>query len=183
MAIFLFLLVSMLLVGGLIAALIGISDEILYSFLSGLGAVAPFAFIISFIYACRRERPAWYLAILAFMAILPCVLLVFVVFAAPPEGIFILYPNIDTRFAPGYSEETFNNIPIGMSESEVLNLLREPLVVAELNPDWRIKEEPDTVWSYTGDGASRWGDFAWRGRAVYFRDGKVVRKLATWHFD
>ena len=58
----------------------------------------------------------------------------------------------------------------------------EPLNVHTLSPDGRAyvpvpagasRDVGAVRYSYTGDGRCPWGDFAWHGREVWFRDGVV----------
>lgn len=82
------------------------------------------------------------------------------------EEYFPLYPAIDTNFASGFSETAFGNVEIGMGEEEVRTMLGEPL--------WTQKSKDGTIkWWYSGDGKSRWGDFAWLGRSLMIKDGTV----------
>src|SRR5262245_14258904 len=47
-----------------------------------------------------------------------------------------------TRYAPGYSDFAFNRVRLGMSRSEVLDILGEPL---ERYAPW----QPDFAWRYS----------------------------------
>jgi outer membrane protein assembly factor BamE (lipoprotein component of BamABCDE complex) len=90
------------------------------------------------------------------------------------ESYFFLYPSIDTRFAPGYSEGGFERVKVGMTKAEVLSLLGPPF-------------DPGTVgqssWHYTQDGKCFWADWAWLDRTVVFRDERVVEKIARIYYD
>lgn len=82
------------------------------------------------------------------------------------ENYFFLAPAIDTRFAPGYSEQAFQAIQPGMTQAQVIELLGPPLNANPLR---------DQSWSYSEDGAFGLWDFAWLGRSVSFDEqGKVL---------
>ena len=94
------------------------------------------------------------------------------------ESRSILWPTIDTRFAPGFSERAFAKVAIGMSEEEVRRLLGPPLGIS------RYSHYPTmATWCYSGDGACPWGDFAWTYHAVTFREGKVAEITRRWYYD
>jgi outer membrane protein assembly factor BamE (lipoprotein component of BamABCDE complex) len=80
----------------------------------------------------------------------------------------VFYPGIDTRYAPGYSESAFSLVTTGMTTEAVEQKLGAPLHT-DTNRDGTIR------WCYTEDGKCWWGDFAWLGREVTFRDGRVVQ--------
>jgi outer membrane protein assembly factor BamE (lipoprotein component of BamABCDE complex) len=88
------------------------------------------------------------------------------------ESYCVIYPSIDTRYAPGFSEPKFAQVKIGMTREEVLKLLGPPLGATSSNR-----------WSYTQDGKCRWADWAWLGREVIFRDDHVVEKVARVWYD
>jgi len=97
---------------------------------------------------------------------------------APPEGIFLFNPGIDTRYAPGFSEQAFAQVRVGMPEIEVRQLLGEPLSAFPGHD-----REYDYILSYTGDGACSWGDFAWKHRWVKIREGRVQGVDRGWSYD
>lgn len=83
------------------------------------------------------------------------------------------WPGIDTRFAPGYSESAFDSLTVGMRADDVQKKLGPPLFI-HTNRDGEIQ------WGYTADGKCIVGerklaDFAWLGREITFRDGRVVQ--------
>lgn len=87
-------------------------------------------------------------------------------FWAGPEGYFILYPAIDTRFAPGYSEANFRKVQPGMSKDEVLQLLGQP-----------FNDVAHQAWIYSEDGAFPFWDFAWLARGINFdSEGRVIER-------
>ena len=83
------------------------------------------------------------------------------------ESYCFLYPSIDTYYAPRYSEHAFGQVTTGMTFQAVEKLLGSPLH-GHTNKDASVR------WCYTGDGKSVWGDWAWFGREVIFRDDCVV---------
>ena len=86
------------------------------------------------------------------------------------ERYFPPWPDVDTRFAPGYSEAGFDALAAGMTRDEVVARLGPPLRRFPVRQTSYQSARPSTVegWSYSGDGACSWGDFAWLGREVYF---------------
>lgn len=92
---------------------------------------------------------------------------------AGPEGYFLLYPAIDTRFAAGYSEANFRKVQPGMSKDEVLALLGPPL-----------NDVSHQGWSYSEDGAFPFWDFAWLARGVNFdSEGRVIERTEMIAYD
>lgn len=108
----------------------------------------------------RKLRGA--LLVLGVLAILSLLLL------ASTEEYFFLYPAIDTRFAPGYSEAEFHNIQAGMTKEDVLQRLGPPLNTIE-----------EQSWIYSEDNAFPLWDFAWLGRAVQFNAGGEVTHVSA----
>jgi outer membrane protein assembly factor BamE (lipoprotein component of BamABCDE complex) len=97
------------------------------------------------------------------------------------ESYCFFYPGIDTRYAPGYSESAFSQVTTGMTTEAVQGLVGTPLGKAT---------DSDGVerWLYTTDGKCSigswyWADFAWLGRAVLFRDGRVVEVVKRIYYD
>lgn len=88
---------------------------------------------------------------------------------AQTEAYCFFYPSIDTRFAPGYSEQAFSQIKTGMTIQAVQQQLGQPLHVQQ-----HAKGE---LWSYTQDGKCTWGDWAWLCRQVDFHEGRVVEVI------
>jgi hypothetical protein len=108
----------------------------------------------------------------------------------PPESYFVLYPSIDTEYAPDYTEEKFDEIQIGMSKDEVINMLGEPFIedstknLDGVDLGFRYPDGTTEIWSYTGDGACWFADLAWLGRWVYFdKNGKVTAKNKSIHYN
>ena len=88
----------------------------------------------------------------------------------------LLWPGIDTHYAPGYSEQAFSTIKPGMTRAQVDALMTRPLAITQVSPD--------TVrYHYTSDGKCPWGDFAWKGREVLFKNGVVVEIYRDWYHD
>jgi hypothetical protein len=89
-------------------------------------------------------------------------------------------PGIDTVYAAGFSEARFDDVHPGMSAVEVRRLLGPPLhksaPLYKSYPPRLMTQHSRAVeaWSYTGDGACTWGDFAWLGRYVYFDENGLV---------
>src|SRR4051794_22113378 len=83
------------------------------------------------------------------------------------EAYCFFYPGIDTQYAPGFSESAFSQVTTGMTAQAVRQLLGSPLNVQS----WKDGRE---VWAYTLDGKCKWGDWAWLGRTVKFRNGAVT---------
>ena len=80
-------------------------------------------------------------------------------------------PWIDTHCTPGYSEELFTSISVGMPLSEVESLMPAPLEV------WTNAEGIVSMW-YTRDGKCRFGDFAWQSRTISVTTGIVTEVIA-----
>jgi hypothetical protein len=81
-------------------------------------------------------------------------------------------PTIDTNFAPNYSEERFSLIKQGMTADEVIGLIGEPLKKFP----W---EDNIEIWSYSQDGKSKIGDWAWINIGVLFDTNHRVIKTAS----
>jgi hypothetical protein len=102
------------------------------------------------------------------------------------EGYYRPNPWIDTQTSSEYSEEKFNQIKIGMTKAEVIDILDKPWSVdwKKGGTKWNTKDSLDKVWNFTGDGKFDKGDFAWIGRALYFTDsGEVVEIYRNVHYD
>ena len=111
----------------------------------------------------RRERIAASLSI----GIIGSLFLLLLAFSAI-ESYFPFDPDIDTRFAPGYSEEAFTSLQVGMSKEEVLQRLGPPL-----------SGQASRTWYYSTDGACPWWDFAWLARNVEFDEEGRIAALIT----
>jgi outer membrane protein assembly factor BamE (lipoprotein component of BamABCDE complex) len=94
----------------------------------------------------------------------------------PCENYNYIYPSIDTKFAPGFSEHGFSQITTGMQASVVMQILGAPLYQGPNNDDTE-------TWAYTRDGKCSWGDFAWLGREITFRDGQVILVVKRVYYD
>lgn len=91
------------------------------------------------------------------------------------ESYCYVYPSIDTRYAPGYSERNFAEVRAGMSMDEVITLLGEPY--------HRGAGRNSVRWSYTQDGKCCWADWAWLGREIVFKDGRVIERISRIYYD
>ena len=89
----------------------------------------------------------------------------------------------DTEFAEGYSGREFWSVREGMTAPEVLARIGAPFTRMTAGPVWDIEDgwlgegEEYWTWSHSPHG----GNF--RLRALHFRDGRVVEKVATYHVD
>jgi len=63
---------------------------------------------------------------------------------------FALLLDVRTEYAPGYSEEGFESVRVGLDESTVLKILGEPL------HRWEIESGVVAFYSYGVGGASYW---------------------------
>src|SRR5690349_20171514 len=96
------------------------------------------------------------------------------------ESYCVIWPSIDTRFAPGFSERKFAQVAVGMTAAEVEALVGRPLgthAYPRRTTHPAYKEAGDEVWTFTSDGAAPWGDWAWLSRELIFREGRVVQKV------
>lgn len=91
------------------------------------------------------------------------------------ESYCYVYPSIDTRYASGFSERKFAEIRAGMSMDEVTTLLGEPCHKG-LGRNF-------VRWSYSQDGGCFWADWAWLGREIVFKDGRVVERISRIYYD
>ena len=92
------------------------------------------------------------------------------------EAYCFFYPSIDTQYAPGFSEPGFSQVSTGMTAQTVQQKLGAPLHTykASDGTEW---------WSYTSDGKCKWGDWAWLGRQIIFRDGMVIEVVKRVYYD
>lgn len=91
------------------------------------------------------------------------------------ESYFWPYPSIDTKYAPGFSEGKFRQVKVGMSQDEVFAILGKPLGVQPFSEGTRF--------FYSEDGAAPIGDFAWLGRLIDVKDGKVTKIINQVFYD
>lgn len=82
----------------------------------------------------------------------------------------------DTLYAPGYTDEQFNAIEVGMTEAEVLRRLGPPLD-EPYHP--QAAEDRDTGMRWTRSAH----DSNYKCRVVIFRDGRVSEKHAEFYID
>ena len=108
------------------------------------------------------------------------------------ESRSVLWPWIDTRQAPGYSESAFHTIRVGMTRHQVDALMGPPLwvvTVPQTGGGYQTAAAGDDLdvgvvrYSYTADGRCAWGDFAWFGREVWFMDGIVTEVFSEMYYD
>ena len=92
------------------------------------------------------------------------------------ESYCFFWPTIDTVYADGYSEKAFCKLRVGMSMSEVNQIMCPPL------GSGRDRDGVVRV-GYTRDGGAPFGDFAWFGRSLYVKNGKVIRIVKTTYHD
>ena len=126
------------------------------------------------------------------LAAAPALLFVLFDIGVGAEHKSVLWPWIDTVQAPGYSERSFQTIRVGMTRRQVDALMCKPLTTVTLSPDGRsYVPVPGGAgldvglvrYSYTSDGRCRWGDFAWQGREVWFKDGVVTQVFSDTYDD
>jgi len=93
------------------------------------------------------------------------------------EVVLDLLLTDDTLYAPGYTDDQFNLIEIGMTESEVLRRLGPPI------------DEPyhPQLEGQDWDEGMRWTrsahDSHYKVRVVIFRAGRVAEKFAEFYVD
>ena len=92
------------------------------------------------------------------------------------EGYNFAVPEIDTRFTDRYDEVKFNNIQIEEDTNSVINLIGNPFYKQKLL-------DSVDLWYFTDDGKCQWMDFAWLGRELKIKDGKVVGINKPIHYD
>ena len=123
-----------------------------------------------------------------FQIIIPMLLLIVLVFYFILPILFIesyypFYPHINTQFAKEFKIENFEKVNIGMSKTEVENLLGQPLffsqkTISSLQPD------NSYISVYSSDGKSNWSDNAWESFDIYFDSNYVViGKTRKWWND
>ena len=95
-------------------------------------------------------------------------------------------PSIDTQFTSQYSEKVFDSITPGMTQSNVVALLGEPLFKQPIPQGHYtfLNAETTEEWRFTDDGKCSWADWAWLGRYVYFNGtGAVTETTKVIHYD
>lgn len=108
---------------------------------------------------------------LFFLLVIPAI----VVFAW--IGLMTIYfasPLFETVYAPGFSRGAFNQVTPGMSSSEVLGILGEPLEKNE------TKYSPEIIWYYS---KGKNLDANYFARGIYFRDGRVRSVFRETSYD
>lgn len=85
---------------------------------------------------------------------------------AHSETYFLVYPSIDTVYAPSFNDRNFEAITVGASKEHVLSELGNPLEVKQLGYEcWMYSRDRNLVDIF---------DFAWISVGVCFRDDRVV---------
>ena len=97
-----------------------------------------------------------------------CIILFFTGAFPLSEGYNPIKPEIDTKFSPGYTEENFNKITVGMDTTEVVKLVGEP--IGKLGRHTRM-------WYFTSDGKCKWMNFAWLARDIVVGANGKVRDI------
>jgi len=92
------------------------------------------------------------------------------------EAYCVFYPSIDTVYADGYSEEDFSRIQVGMSMTEVEQIIGVPL------SSWTNKQGITFLW-YSQDGKCKLGDFAYLGRGLEVQDNAVSKITSQVMYD
>lgn len=92
------------------------------------------------------------------------------------ESYCFFCPSIDTMFAKGFTEESFDRIENGQTAAAVTEMLGQPIAMVT-NRDGTIRL------LYTEDGKCRFGDFAWLGRSVLISNGVVAATESQTYFD
>lgn len=110
------------------------------------------------------------------IAILPLVLW-FIFMCCHIECYCPIWPSIDTKYTSGFSQQTFEALPIGATTNEVQALLG--------NPGFGISPRPDgnEIWWYSGDGKCTFGDFAWIAFYIVISNGIAIEKQRRVFYD
>jgi outer membrane protein assembly factor BamE (lipoprotein component of BamABCDE complex) len=88
------------------------------------------------------------------------------------DGVSAVAANVETRYAPGYSDAKFREVAVGQSREDVRTLLREPL------KEWTLGSSE--AWDYS-DSPSQ-GDY-WIRRVVFDGTGRVKQVHAELYVD
>ena len=103
------------------------------------------------------------------------------------ESYCVLWPSIDTVYAPGFTDAGFERVQVGMTREDVRAQIGEPLdkdfrsVNRLRHPGYQARG--DEVWTYTRDGGCPWSDWAWLSREVLFSNGRVVQRVYWTYYD
>jgi hypothetical protein len=100
-----------------------------------------------------------------------------------PESKFLLWPRVDTCFAPGFNSTRFGQVKPGFTTAQVEQLVGHPLLTRDGRVGYQLSSKSDTIWSYSGDHCGRFGDYAWQAFEIGFRDGNVVAVSKSWRYD
>jgi hypothetical protein len=95
-----------------------------------------------------------------------------------------LFPYIDTHFAKDFSIDNWDNVRVGMNKDSVIKILGEPLLTSRAK--YATNRPPCATFEmhYSGDGAWKYGDYAWCSFALFFDDSNnVIAKSREWFFD
>jgi len=105
------------------------------------------------------------------------------------EGKHLFDPFIDTQFGKNYSPKKFDDITIGMTVSDAIKIIGEPLYKGQ-----GYKDTLNTNYYYTGDGKllnltkdngqNGYDDFAWyRSTLEVDRNSKIIYIDKGWSHD
>jgi hypothetical protein len=123
----------------------------------------------------------WFAAVLGALAVLaafswPCVRHSYTVRDSGAYLVALLTGHVRTHYAPGYSEQAFAQVRVGMSRDEVHALLGEPL--QRFSPDWKW---PEAGWRYADQVT---GTDHFHQRDISFsRAGRVTEITRGFYFD
>ena len=96
----------------------------------------------------------------------------------------LLFPYIDTHFAKNFSVNKWDNVKIGMSKDTVLKILGTPLLESKTPFSSYRPSCAALEMHYSGDGAWRYADYAWRSFDLFFDDSnRVIAKSSEWSYD
>ena len=87
-----------------------------------------------------------------------------------------VFLHSDTKYSKGYSHKKFSEIKVGMSESQVIKILGEPINKWENN---FTENKPEVGFTYSISP----GDTNYRIRIVYFKEGKVSSIIHYFYLD
>lgn len=98
-------------------------------------------------------------------------------------GSIYIYGNMDTSYAPGFSEIGFNAIAPGDSKKAVVSLIGEPFDKSIRVQDGTKSKGPSTeIWIYARQGENKQANYY--GLFIYFgADEKVTGKSKELYID
>ncbi|MBL7790556.1 MAG: hypothetical protein JNL75_12070 [Chitinophagales bacterium] len=130
-----------------------------------------------------------YIKIISILLSIPFFILSFILgIASNNESYHLLDPHIDTEFAKDYTPIKFDLIKIGMSKTEVENIIGQPNSIY-----FEPTISATKTFEYTQDGKlnknaeqkqAKGGDYAWyRSTLEYNRENKVSKIDKGWSYD